>query len=462
VRQAVSKLAASAARGCGFLLVLGGSGTGKSSLARAGIVPALTLNRAVPEISLWRSAVVTPATLGDDLLTGLAHGLGTPEPARGADPADVAATVIDGLETDARLLLVIDQLEELLLRPAADRDRLIALLDMLARSGRAWIVATLRNDRYAEFQAVPGLVRLKEAGDSLDLLPPGPAEIREIIEGPAAAAGLAFEEDGERSLARLLENAAHERGALPLLQFTLESLFRERNPESGMLLLAVYDRLGGLAGAIAGEAERLIESLPPAAVQLLSGFLLKLVQIDQETETASARTVRRSDLALESERDLADRMIAARLLTIDGIGSEVRLWLAHEALLVHWPRLTGLVSEHRAFLGTRQRLDTDAAIWVANNRDLDFLLPSGRRLAEAAEIRTARRPNSTKPPFSSSMHRSSVTRPRRRLSELSWRNVPRPPRHANGRCERSTDAHSPPLPWFLSCSSQWSACRCSG
>jgi tetratricopeptide (TPR) repeat protein len=425
IRQAVSKLAAAAAKGCPFLIVLGGSGTGKSSLVRAGVIPFLTAERGFGA-GEWLAATIRPALLGDDPTGGLAEALmavlpelaaddpGLPMRSRPAAAAEAVAAALGARPGGARLVLLVDQLEEVLLRPAEARESLIAVLDALARAG-VWVVATLRNDRYAEFQASPGLVRLKADGDSFDLLPPGPPEIREIIEGPARAAGLRFEETPERSLMELLEAAARDRGALPLLQFTLQSLFIERDPASGTLLLAVYDRLGGLAGAIAGEAERLVAGLPDPLRAALPGLLLNLVEIEEGKDGAAARTLDRAALADAARRELAARMVEFRLLTIDGGGAGARLRLAHEALLTGWPMLADLIREHRQFLAVRRRLEADAAAWVAQERPADLLLPSGRRLAEAAEALAGNRADLD--PDSIALVEASAEAERRRLDE---------------------------------------------
>ncbi len=415
IRQVVSKLAAAAARGCGFLLVVGGSGTGKSSLVRAGVIPWLTEHGVVPDVAEWRSAIVRPAALGDDPLLGLAKALfdrkalpelangdyPTPErfaalAARGAEaPAILVSAALRSIHPtrESRLVLLVDQLEELLARPQAAWDGLIRLLDALARGGRLWVIATLRSDRYPEFQASPDLLRLKDDGDSFDLLPPDQAEIRDIIEGPARAAGLTLEESGDRSLTALLEDASRERGALPLLQFTLHRLFVERDAANGRLLLSVYDRLGGLAGAIAAEADRTVSALPDSLQAALPRLLINLVEVEDGKEIASARLLPRSDLADPDAQALAERLVDGRFLVVDGNGPTATLRLAHEALLTHWPRLADVIREHRAFLETRSRLNHGAAIWSMRDRHADFLLPSGRRLAEAADALAAHRPD---------------------------------------------------------------------
>jgi tetratricopeptide (TPR) repeat protein len=407
IRQVVARLAAASARGCGFLVLLGGSGTGKSSLARAGIIPFLAEHGVVPEVAEWRAAALRPAALGEDAVAGLARILfqpgalpelaasdyPTPErfAAMAGRSAEAAAILVSGIlrqahgGREARLVLLIDQLEELLARPAGAPDALVALVDALARTGRVWVIATLRSDRYPAFQASPGLLRLKQDGDSFDLLPPDHAEIREIIEGPARAAGLTLEESAERSLATLLEDAAQARGALPLLQFTLHRLFLERDSGDGMLLLSVYDRLGGIAGAIAGEAEKTVAGLPEHLKAALPRLLINLVDVEDGKAAAGARTLKLAELGDADIRALAERLVEGRFLVLDGGGAEARLRLAHEALLTRWPVLAELVRDHGAFLAARNRLGVDAANWAARDRHPDFLLPAGRRLAEAAE-----------------------------------------------------------------------------
>ncbi len=122
---------------------------------------------------------------------------------------------------------------------------------------------------------------LKETGASLDLGPPGPAELAEIVRAPAAAAGLVFETDPEKGdLDERLLADAKTADSLPLLQFTLRQLYERRVETAGEVRLthAAYDELGGLAGAIAAEAERAVSSLPPEAVAALPRLLRRLAE----------------------------------------------------------------------------------------------------------------------------------------------------------------------------------------
>lgn len=424
IRQIVARLQTGAIRGCAFLVALGMSGVGKSSLIRAGVLPWLIRGRATTEVDEWRHCVVRPGHLSEDPILGFAAALfqseALPELTQGDHgepgllaplfvraPESAAAAVSAALRragealrarekldrpATARLLLLVDQLEEIFSLPAETRAAIVAIIDALARSGQVWVIATVRNDFYPEFQANARLVRLKEEGGSFDVPAPGPADIREIIQGPIHAAGLVLEQREDRSLGDLLEAAAQQPGSLPLLQFTLEALFQNRGGKDGKtLLLDAYDTLGGLEGAVAREAEKLVASLPAALKDALPGLLLALTEVDEQKETATARTLRRAALRDPRQIELADRLIAARFLMADGTGAGAMLRLAHEALLAHWPTLASLIKEDFRFLGVRRRLQGEAAIWERHGRHADFLLPPGLRLAEAADALDHRR-----------------------------------------------------------------------
>ena len=229
------------------LFVIGASGSGKSSLVRAGLVPQLTRPGIVPGVDLWRTVITVPAA---DSLAALAAHLyaadGLPELAAStqADPERWARMAAGSPEAaadslawalartaeaerqrtradrtlQARLLLVVDQLESLFGTPG--QGAFTRVLQALVEGGQIWLLATLRSDRYAELQLDPDLLALKRAGATYDLPPPGPAEIADIVKGPARAAGLTFAERDGRSLARVLVEAAPNADALPLLQMT--------------------------------------------------------------------------------------------------------------------------------------------------------------------------------------------------------------------------------------------------
>ena len=407
-----------------FLLILGTSGSGKSSLARAGLAPRLTQPGAVLGVDVWRSCVMRPSE-GDGFLDALARALyggdAVPELAQGDNPAppdmaallrnapDAAARAVrlglvrgaalvgarEGFDrpVEARLLLVVDQFEEAL-TPTMERDLFARALAALAATGVVWIIATLRSDLYAPFQASAPLMALRDQGAQLDLLPPEQAELAEIITGPAAAAGLLFDRrpDGV-GLDEELAKAADQPGALPLLQLVLDALFEARDPASSTLTCAAYDALGGLSGVVERRAEATLSALDAEAAAALPGVLRALVDVTGEglitSRAAPASAVAPSDPA----RRLVAAFVAARLLVADTRGAEASVRVAHDALLSGWPRAAGLLASDREMLRTRFRAEAAARRWVQEGRDADFLLPAGRPLAEAAEL-LALRPES--------------------------------------------------------------------
>jgi hypothetical protein len=253
-----------------FVAVVGASGTGKSSLVRAGLMPRLA---GQGQGQGWPFLIMTPAELGGDPLLLLASRLFEMIPLKGR-PARVADLVrqlrdeperiagyarqaLAGMPDWARLVLVIDQLEELF-TPAAEeyRGTFTKLLARAAGEPRLRVLVTLREDFLSQCAAEPELAGLLQAGTFI-LGPPGPAALVHMIRKPAERAGLELEE----SLAdQILKEGGSESGALPLVAFCLEELYR-RNATGRHLTLDAYRALGGLQGAIRRRAAELLEEL---------------------------------------------------------------------------------------------------------------------------------------------------------------------------------------------------------
>jgi hypothetical protein len=296
------------------LFVVGPSGSGKSSLVRGGIAPELTDPGVVAEVDCWRTiAVEGDAGLLGALATQLYRDDGLPElagsprkvPASWAQlsaeapaaAADDIVWVLDRIASaeqlrtgadrtlQARLLLVVDQLERMF--GTDDAAKVSALLRALVATGRVWLIATLRSDRYAALQTDRDLLELRRHGTVYDLPPPGQAEISDIVKGPARAAGLAFQ-DGERDgkpLVRMLIENTPNADALPLLQMTLRELFDARD---GMTLTwRAYEAMGGVSGAIATHAGAVLADLVPAVRSELPELVSKLTR--DVTREASGR-----------------------------------------------------------------------------------------------------------------------------------------------------------------------------
>jgi len=428
-REITEALVKRAAENKAFMLVLGASGSGKSSLVRAGLVPDLMAPGVVEGQITWRHVIVHPADLSPAPLEGLAAALlrsdALPElaaigygqselaallggpPAVGAGPLRVAlerAAAADphaasGDRRVGRLVLVLDQLEAVFTAATIsddDRRALDAAVARLATSGMVWVIATLRSDFFHRMPELPQLAELAAGLGQYHLVPPTGAEIDLIITRPAEAAGISFEKSARSgvSLAAVIREAAtHDSASLPLLSFLLDELYHRdvAGGDQRLLTYETYNELGQLEGAIARRAERLVKDLSPALAHALPGLLLSLVEVGDAAAAATSRVVREASIADPEQRALAQMLVDARLAVADDTGQGRTFRLAHEALLSHWPRLRELIVEHRDFLIVRRRLQAEAAAWAHDGRDADLLLPAGRRLAEAEDVLSRRR-----------------------------------------------------------------------
>ncbi len=412
---------------CPFVLIFGASGSGKSSLLRAGILPWLTKPGVVEGVDRWRWLLWRPSDTpsGGDLLDGLATALLAPGalPELGIDgtSARTLAAMLRQNPAGAGLLLKgalsqaaaeaqrredlprqpltclavgLDQLEETF--TAAERfspegcTRFFRVVAALAHSGLAWIVGTLRSDFYARCEEHPELVALKQDKGQYHLLAPSAAELSQMIRLPAEAAGVLFEEHPEKGRLEdtLRDEALAEPGALPLLEYALDELYRA-GAEKGLLTHADHEKLGGVEGALARRAEEVFATLSAGAQASLDGVLRQLVRISEGGEEAVARRTP-SHAALTGApgpRELVEAFLDARLLVGDqDAGGERIVTMAHESLLRSWPRAVAWTKANRDFLRVHARLGAALARWQAEHQGSDFLLPMGRPLAEAEDL----------------------------------------------------------------------------
>ncbi len=406
------------AEGRSFVLVLGMSGGGKSSVVRAGVLPMLTRPGVIEGVATWRRAVLRPTDVRGDLFAGLAKallrdealpelesdGMGPEELAQILRESPQAVTSMikgalarergaDGKTAGARLALVIDQMEEMYTQEEVKqnhREAFVDVLDALARSGRVWVIGTLRSDFYQAVCKLPKLVALKEGDGQYDLMPPTATEMGQMIRLPTRAAGLRFEEDprsSERLDDMLRDAAAEHPEVLPLLQFTLEELYQRRT-EDGMLTLAVYRELGGVEGSLAKRAEKVFKDLPDDVEAELPKVLNALVSIERDGfEQVGRKRAPWSDATKGKSRQLIETFVENRLFVTElaDDGSAV-VTVAHEALLWHWPRVQEWVAQNRENLRIRSRIARAAERWMADDKPSDLLLPSGKPLAEAESL----------------------------------------------------------------------------
>ena len=355
--------------GAGFLGVVGPSGSGKSSVLRAGLLPALA-GGVLPGSDGWRRLLLRP---GDRPLDELRRVL-----VSGAK--DPLAEALDTLPSGGRLLLAVDQLEELFTACRSDTER-AAFADTLARAAsdperRALVVVALRADFYGRFAAYPRLAELLGANHVL-VGPMQASELRRTIEQPAGRVGLRVEPELADAL---VDDVEGEPGALPLLSTSLLELWQKRSDNT--LTMAAYRESGGVHGAVARLAEGTYAPIPDALKQVVRSLMLRLVG-DGEGEAPVRRRAPLAELDLERNGDLAAVLATladSRLVTV-GEGS---VEVAHEALLREWPRLREWIDEDSEGRRLRRHITQSATDWDAGGRDPGELY-RGARLAAALD-----------------------------------------------------------------------------
>ena len=341
--QAVENVLARIAPG-GLLAVIGASGSGKSSLLRAGVLAAVEAG----ELDCARrSRLITPG----------------PEPPL-------------GLGEDAGELLVVDQFEELYTQCHDTERRTRFIAAVLSRLGPT--VIGVRADFYGEMSADAELAEAV-AGNQVLLGPMRDDDLRRAIAEPARLAGLRIE-PGLIDL--VLRDVAGEPGGLPLMSHALRETWERRDGRT--LTVAAYHESGGVSSAVAQTADALAAGTPAADRPLLRGVFLRLTELGDDVED-TRRRVRIEELVPQGTsgaavRTLLERLAEARLVTLDEGTAEV----AHEVLIRRWPTLRRWLDEDRDGIRLHRRLGDAARLWDAAGREPGDLY-RGTRLDAAAE-----------------------------------------------------------------------------
>nr|WP_132126505.1 hypothetical protein [Actinocrispum wychmicini] len=367
-----------------FLAVFGPSGSGKSSLLRAGLLPAVDDER-MPG-GPWPTLLFTP---GEHPLEECAVQVGQ---LLGVSPGALLADLVADPSTlnlalrqalidhpaDTEVLLVVDQFEELFTacQDTTQRDQFIAALLSAAQAhtSRTRIVLGIRADFYGRCAEHPDLV---EALHDTQVLIGSmtAAELRSAITQPATHAGLSVE---ATLVSTIITEMIGRPGALPLMSHALLETWRRRKGTT--LTLAAYQATGGIDGALTRTAERTYTTLTPTQQHTARAILLRLTALGEGTEDTRRRT-RRSELDnTPTTTEVLHRLAQARLVTL----GEDTLEITHEALIRSWPRLRGWLTEDRDGLRVHRQLTDATHTWETLNHDPGVLY-RGTRLAVAQD-----------------------------------------------------------------------------
>jgi DNA-binding SARP family transcriptional activator/ABC-type glycerol-3-phosphate transport system substrate-binding protein len=338
----------------GVLVVVGPSGSGKSSLVLAGVAAAL-------ERAGRRTVVITPGSRPSHALNALSQS--------GTAP-----------------VLVVDQCEEAFTRCEDTGEREALFASLTVHADVAPLVVALRADYLGEVSAYPAFARLVERGLYL-LGAMRDNELRAAIEGPATFTGLLLEPGLVDLLVREVEG---EPGALPLLSHALRMTWEVR--EGRTLTVSAYRETGGIRSAVAQSAEELYERVLPDRRNQLRDLLLRLVSPTPEGEPVRTRVPRQLIANDPVHEELMEMLVGARLVTSDDSGVE----LAHEALARAWPRLKGWLDDDVEGQRVLRHLSLAAGTWESMDRP-DSELYRGVRLAQVSEWRDANEPELTEP-----------------------------------------------------------------
>jgi WD40 repeat protein/serine/threonine protein kinase len=370
-----------------FLSIVGPSGSGKSSLVKAGLIPAL-----------WKGAIAgSEKWFVVDMIPG-AYPLDKLETALVRVAANQAANLGEQLQRDERglmrvadiilpaddteLVIVVDQFEEVftLVEDETSRQQFLDLLQMAVSDvrSRVRVVVTLRADYYDRPLHYPEFGELMR-NRMETVLPLTAKGLERAIRGPAERVGVVFEQG---LVEQMVSAMNYQAGALPLMQYALTELFDRR--DGRILTNAVYQQIGGAVGALANRADEIYSQLTDEAQELAHQLFMRLVTLGEGAEDTRRRATHAELLSLTENTDLMEEVIdqfaAYRLLSLDH-DPETRqptVEVAHEAILREWDRLRGWLNESRDDIRQERAVSRAADEWAVHGRDKSYLLRGAR------------------------------------------------------------------------------------
>jgi DNA-binding winged helix-turn-helix (wHTH) protein/tetratricopeptide (TPR) repeat protein len=415
VQRLLTRLADQCTRKRPFSLIIGPSGSGKSSLIHAGVLPKLLDKKsgsgiyALDYVSIDMSDV-TPKALIKELAASMLDWDISDKPVFEGESADSLSNLIlnnpEHVAQHAKksikaagdinhaafpcFAIVIDRLEVYLTTSAVDdaeKNRLFAVLEVLSQSCAFMVLLVSRNDFYPLLANFETLMRNKDRGAHFDVTPPTSGELSQMIRLPAIAAGLEWEQDDKSTITlddTLLADASLQPDCLPLLQYTLQELYIQRS--GNMLLHDTYHKLGGIDGAIGQRAEQRYDAMPQKVQNALQHVLPLIVQITEDGRNLTSRTAGWDELEDDSQVAFVELMVESRLFVSELHQNKPCFKVAHEAVLRRWYRVQDWLKQHQSALVNKRRLEQQTKQWIDDEQSQAFLLTEGKPLSDAVAL----------------------------------------------------------------------------
>ena len=415
VQRLLTRLADHCIRKRPFSLIIGPSGSGKSSLIHAGVLPKLLDKKsgsgiyALDYVSIDMSDL-TPKDLIKELAASMLDWDSSDKPVFEGESADSLSTLmLDNPEHVAQLAkkgikaagdidrvafpcfaIVIDRLEVYLTTNAVDdaeKNRVFAALEALSQSCAFMVLLVSRNDFYPLLANFPTLMRNKDRGAHFDVTPPTSGELSQMIRLPAIAAGLEWEQDDKSTITlddTILADASLQPDCLPLLQYTLQELYMQRS--GNLLLHDTYHKLGGIDGAIGQRAEQRYDAMPKNVQHALQHVLPLIVQITEDGRNLTSRTAGWDELEDDSHITFVELMVESRLFVSELHQNKPCFKVAHEAVLRRWYRVQDWLKQHQSALVSKRRLEQQTKQWLDDEQSQAFLLTEGKPLSDAVAL----------------------------------------------------------------------------
>lgn len=379
------------------LLVIGASGSGKSSVVAAGIWQAVVKQGRLPGSTQWIWHRIQPSD-GDTPSDALARGLKetfqlSARPRLTTTGVTLPDLLSQHLSPDQELILFVDQFEELFTSGFKEPDIQIFLEQLIGTAqdatNRLRVVATIRSEFLGKLEAYEPTLKLLNSPYRYHLRPVSPRMLQEMIEKPAEATGYTFEPG---LVERILQDTGQEPGNLALVEYALKQLFENRKGRT--FTVEAYETIGGVVGAITTKANEVLSGLDEEVRRVFDAVFAELVHLERERPP----TRRRAAVSTFSSNQAAVQLIDAlagqecRVLVTSGTGQEAVVEVAHEKLFTVWPKLTQWIDESGEALRDIDHAEEEARRWPqGGNNPQELWLGSRAKKVLAALERFGKR-----------------------------------------------------------------------